>query len=350
MNAEWLSDARKIPDEVMNYLRRIAVSAVEEKHFSPETIAHVFGISRSSIYDWLRWYREQGEEALDSRSAPGASPIITAEMDKWLRGTVLNSTPVDHGYDTLLWTCPILVELLNRHHGIYITPASVAFHLHRLGLSCQAPCYKSRDQDAAQVDAFLDKEFPEIQKVAQEMGADIGFEDEAGVGVRTRAGRTWGEVGHPPQVVVSDRREGCNVLSIVTAEGELQYSLEDKHINGKRYIEFLQQIMDERERPLIVIADRASFHTSAEVQKFVRENCQRIRMYFFPPYSPELNPDEQVWNEIKHRQIGRQPVKNKTDLKRRLYMALKKLKQRTDKVRSFFQLPNTKYAALPKTL
>lgn len=39
MKAEWMFDARKIPDEVMNYLRRIAVRAVEEKHYSPEVVA-----------------------------------------------------------------------------------------------------------------------------------------------------------------------------------------------------------------------------------------------------------------------------------------------------------------------
>ena len=50
MKADWLSDACKIPDEVMNYLRPIAVRAVEEKHYSPELIADIFGISRSSIY------------------------------------------------------------------------------------------------------------------------------------------------------------------------------------------------------------------------------------------------------------------------------------------------------------
>jgi transposase len=53
MNAEWMLDARKIPDEVMNYLRRIAVQAVEEKHYSPEVAADFLNISRSSIYDWL---------------------------------------------------------------------------------------------------------------------------------------------------------------------------------------------------------------------------------------------------------------------------------------------------------
>jgi transposase len=54
MNASGLSDARKIPDEVMNYLRRLAVRAVEEQGHSPEWVAAIFGISRSSLYEWLR--------------------------------------------------------------------------------------------------------------------------------------------------------------------------------------------------------------------------------------------------------------------------------------------------------
>ena len=54
MNAIWLSDFRKIPDEVMSYLRRMAVRAVEDNHHSPELIADILGISRSCIYDWLR--------------------------------------------------------------------------------------------------------------------------------------------------------------------------------------------------------------------------------------------------------------------------------------------------------
>ena len=39
MNAQWLFDARKIPDEVMNYIRRIAVRAIKEKDYSPELVA-----------------------------------------------------------------------------------------------------------------------------------------------------------------------------------------------------------------------------------------------------------------------------------------------------------------------
>ena len=112
MNAEWMFDARKIPDEVMNYLRRIAVRAIEEKDYSPELVADFLGIDRTSIYDWLRKYHNKGEEALDTGKAPGAEFVMTPEIDQWLKETILNTTPADHGYDTVLWTLEIIVNLL----------------------------------------------------------------------------------------------------------------------------------------------------------------------------------------------------------------------------------------------
>src|SRR5512144_2978621 len=83
MKADWLPDARKIPDEVLNYLRRLAVRAVEEKHYSLELIAAIFGISGSSIYDWLRCYCAGGEASLDTRTAPGAPAAIRPIMQWW---------------------------------------------------------------------------------------------------------------------------------------------------------------------------------------------------------------------------------------------------------------------------
>jgi transposase len=349
MKAKWMFDARKIPDEVMNYLRRIAVRAVEEKHYSPEVVADFLDISRSSIYDWLREYREKGEEALDTRKAPGAPQVITPEIDRWLRETILHSTPEAHGYDTVLWTLAILVDLLKDRFGLWVSDATVAVHLHQMDLSCQRPCYQARQQDPRKVEDFLDRKFPMIQRVAEKMGADIAFEDETGIRILTRSGRTWGEVNSPPTVIVNQQRGGYNVLSAITAKGELMFDIEEKTINGKRYIAFLEKILKGRTRPLMVIADNATFHRSQEVRDFVRSHRHQIRLFFFPTYSPKLNPDEQVWNEVKHRKLQKQPIKNKSDLKRRIDGALNFLKEKTEKVRSFFQLPDTKYAAIPES-
>jgi hypothetical protein len=58
-----------------------------------------------------------------------------------------------------------------------------------------------------------------------------------------------------------------------------------------------------------------------------------------------MNPDEQVWNEIKTHQIGKQPIKDKIDLKKRLRSALAFLQKNARKVASFFELTDTQYAS-----
>ena len=348
MNADWMSDARKIPDEVMNYVRRIAVRAVEEKHYSPELAADFLGISRSSIYDWVHKYREEGEEALDTRKAPGAELVMTPEIDQWLRQTVLTSTPEAHGYDTVLWTLNIIVDLLKKQFGLWVSDSIVALHLHGMNLSCQVPCYQAKQQDPRKVEDFVNHKFSLIQRVAAKIGADIAFEDEAGMGILTRSGRTWGEVNSTPIVTVNQQRGGYNVLSAITAAGELTFDVEEKSIDGKRYIKFLEKLLDGRTRPLIVIADNATVHRSKEVRDFVRNHRHQIRMFFFPPYSPKLNHDEQVWNEVKHRNLEKEPIKNKPDLNRIINGLLRSLKEKTERVRSFFKLNDTKYAAIPE--
>lgn len=346
MKAEWLFDARKIPDEVMNYLRRIAVQAIEEKHYSPELVADLLGISRSSIYDWLNWYRNGGEEDLDTRKALGAPLVITPDIDEWLKETIVHSTPEDHGYDTVLWTLNIIVDLLNEKFGILVSDSIVDIHLHRLNLSCQQPCYHALNQDPVKVEQYLKDEFPKIQKLAQEIGADIGFEDESWVGANTRSGHTWGLVGSPPIVRASDDRGGYHLLSMVTAQGELVYRVDERSINSEVYIEFLKKLLVNRERPLLLIVDNASYHTSKKVKEFVERHHDKIQLFFLPPHSPELNPDEQVWNQIKHRGVEKKPIKNKRDLEHRLYVGLEKLQKNIEIIRSFFKLPTTRYANL----
>ncbi len=346
MSNEWLRDARKIPDEVMSYLRKIAVRAIEDKDYSPELIADTFGISRTAIYDWLRRYHRDGYSGLDTRQSPGSPSIITEEMDRWLKDTVCNHTPEDFGYDIVLWTREILAELLNEKYGIDVGGSIVSLHLKRLGLSYQKPWFRANEQDPRKVEHFLNDTFPRIQRLAEKIGADIAFEDEAGIGLQTHSGKTWGEIGTTPEVFVTGKRGGFNILSTVTAEGILQFSIEEGKIDSDKYIAFLRQLLQGRTNPIILIADRAPFHHSGKVRDFVRLHRKEIRVYFLPSYSPELNPDEQVWNSVKSKKIGRKSVRTKQELKRKIDSSLRSLQHKIEKVKSFFKLPHTKYAAL----
>jgi transposase len=279
MSSSWHNDGRKIPDEVMSYIRQIAVRAVEEKGYGPEDVIKIFGLSRSCIYEWLRKYREEGFTGLETQKAPGAKPVITQEMDVWLRETVLQTTPEAYGYDTRLWNRDILAELLYQHFGVRVRGRTMRRHLRKMKLSYPKPRYRAQEHDPEEVRHFLEDKFPRIQHLAQKMGAEIGFEDEAGVDIATRHGRTWGERGKTPQVLATDRRGRYNMLSIVSAAGTLRYHVTDEHVRSKQFIAFLKQLLKARKRPLILLLDRASFHKSKNGSNpsfnFLRLNMQR---------------------------------------------------------------------------
>jgi transposase len=345
MSEEWMNDARKIPDDVISYIRKIAVRAIEGDQISPELIAKIFHIDRTAIYAWLRRFNEGGYPALNTQKAPGAPQEITGSAEAWLKETIIEKTPRDFGYETALWTRDILAEILNNKFDLDVAGSTVGTHLRKIGLSYQKPWFRAQEQDPVKVAHFLNDTFPRIQRLARKISADIGFEDEAGAGLQTHSGKTWGAIGRTPEVAVTGKRGGFNLLSMVTADGLLRFSISEKKVDSAEYIKFLTGLLKGRSRPLILIADRARFHHSKEVRDYVASHRAKIRVYFLPPYSPELNPDEQVWNDVKDKKIGRKAIKTKAELKKSLYSVLRKLQRETTKVRSFFALPSTKYAA-----
>ena len=131
----------------------------------------------------------------------------------------------------------------------------------------------------------------------------------------------------------------------ITVQGDMSYSIKEGRINGERCIEFLEELILNRKRPLILFVDHATFHNSKLVRDYVGVHRGQLRIFFLPKRASGFNPDEQVWNEVKNNRIGKQPVKNKVDLKDRLTLALDSLKQNTKRIISFFHMPDTKYAS-----
>jgi hypothetical protein len=191
----------------------------------------------------------------------------------------------------------------------------------------------------------LNDKFPRIKRYAEKVGAEIGFEDEAGVYLNAHAGRSWGARGETPEVIATGKRGKFNILSIVTPEGRMRFSIAADNISIPTATSLFSNACWREESdcsscssitPRSTIRRRCAFH---------RTNRDKIRMYFLPGYAPEHNPAEQLWGELKDKRIGRQPVKNNVDLKKRLYSTLRSLQHKAERILSFFQLPDTKYAA-----
>lgn len=236
--------------------------------------------------------------------------------------------------------------LLREEFSLKLSVSSVGRLLRQLGLSCQRPLFRATEQDPQCVRRWREKEFPVIQRLAKQAGARIFFGDEAGVRTDYHAGTTWGVRGQTPVVPRTGGRHSLNMLSVVNARGELRFMLVKGRVNGEVFAEFLRRLMHNAEQPVFLILDGHSIHRSRPVRDVVASQDGKLRLFFLPPYSPELNPDEQVWNYVEHHGVGRAALRSAAELGKFVLARLRSLQRLPWTVRMFFLTPDTQYAAL----
>jgi transposase len=323
--------------------RRAAVDAVRAGEPIP-VVARVMGISRRALFLWLERYRHGGYEALREGHRSGRQRKVNAEVLRWLYEAITQSDPRQYQFPFCLWTLGIVRVLLKRRFSIALSKSGVSRLLAHLGLSPQRPIYKSYKRNPRKMKQYLDKTFPGLRALAHRTGAMIYFVDEAAVRSDAHRGTTWGKIGQTPEVADSGDRFSLKLISAVSPRGDMRFNCLEGRMNGARFVEFLKKLRADAGRPIIVIADNASYHGSGPVQRYVAESQGEVVVEHLPAYCPDLNPDEQVWNHAKGR-LSKLFVATKEEFKAALFSIMLSIQRTSDLVLSFFQLPGTKYAA-----
>lgn len=337
-------DARSLDHKTLEEIRIRAVERVQAGE-SPEVVIKSLGFSRACIYNWLALYRAGGWQALKARALAGRPPKITGAQMRWLFKTIVEKSPLQFRFEFALWTRPIIQVLLREEWKLRLSLTSIGRLLKQLGLSCQRPLFRATEQDPIRVAYWRETAFPAIREQARQQKAVIYFGDEAGVRSDYHAGTTWGVKGQTPVVLRSAERARVNMLSAISAKGDMRFMLEAGRVTGAVFIEFLRRLLRGAATPVFLILDGAPIHKSKLVTKFVTSTAGRLRLFFLPAYAPELNPDEQVWNYVKNHGIGRQGLVRAADLRERVTSRLRSLQQLPWTIKMFFLTPDTQYAA-----
>lgn len=338
-------DGRKLSHKTLEEIRVRAVQRVQSGE-SPEAVIAALGFSRSCIYAWLARYRAGGWSALKARALSGRPTKIDGRQMRWIYNTVVGSSPLQHRFEFALWTRAMIQALLKEEFGLRLSLSSVGRLLGQLGLTCQRPVFRAYEQNPELVKKWRELDYPAIQSLAKKAGAEIYFGDEAGLRSDYHSGTTWGACGQTPVVAASGKRFGLNMISAVSARGLLRFMVVKGKVNGPQYVEFLKRLIYRAERPIFLIVDGHPVHKSRVVKQYVESTGGRLRLYHLPPYAPELNPDEQVWNHVKNHGVGRAAVRTVDQLKQLVISRLRSLQKLPWTVRMFFLTPDTQYAAL----
>jgi hypothetical protein len=182
-----------------------------------------------------------------------------------------------------LWTRSMIRALIRSKFGIKLSLASVGRLLAQMGLTCQKPLTRAFEQDATLVKLWVEREFPKIQALAKKEKAAIFFGDESGVRSDFHAGTTWGIRGQTPVIGHTGKRFRLNMISAISAKGELRFMTTTNKITAPVFIEFLKRLITNYSKTIFLVVDESSTHKAKVVQCYLESVKDCLRLFFFPP-------------------------------------------------------------------
>lgn len=136
---------------------------------------------------------------------------------------------------------------------------------------------------------------------------------------------------------VFETYDHLSVMSGLTLAGQLFTLIRSEPLTGTESVCFLKQVHRQLGTKLLVIWDGSPIHRSAEVKSFLAEGGTRsIRLEPLPPYAPDLNPDEGVWQLLKTVEMRNLCCADFDHLYRQLYLAIRRLRRKPHLLQTCF--------------
>lgn len=339
------SDARSLPPAGQEDLRRKAVQAVRDGKTQGEA-ARLFGVARPTVNKWCQQYAAGGARALAARRRgrrPGKA--LPAAQAARIRRRIADRHPEQLKLPFALWTRAAVQQLIACECGVALSIWTVGRYLRDWGFTPQKPARRALEQDAAAVRRWLHEEYPAIAAQAKRENGEIYWEDEMGLRSDHAVGRSFAPRGRTPTIVMTGQRFGCNVISAITNRGRLHFRVFRGRFVTRVYLDFLKRLVRQAPRKPFVIADGHPVHKAAAVRRWLQANAHRIRQFLLPPYSPELNPDEYLNQDVKSNAVGRRRATDATELIQNVRGYLAGTQRSPTIVQSYFHAEPVRYAA-----
>jgi len=337
-------DARSISRDGQEAIRLQAVKAVLGGMKKIDAAEH-FGIHRGTVQRWMKEYREGGKRALKKKKqGRPQGKKIDQKQAKMISRLITDKTPDQLKLPFMLWTRDAVRELVHYRTGVYVSLPTVGRWLKDWGFTPQKPVRRAFEQDPVAVQRWLDEKYPAIRKAAKKEGAQIHWGDEMGMRSDHQTGTSYGLRGKTPVIPGTGKRFSCHMVSTVTNRGTLRFMIFKERFKADVFVRFLRRLIKSSKRKVYLIVDGHPVHKSGKVKKWVEKNKKDVRLFYLPSYSPELNPDEFLNQDVKSNAVGRRRAESQSELMADVRGYLRSTQKQPEIVRSYFHAPSVKYA------
>ena len=196
----------------------------------------------------------------------------------------------------------MVTEMIRKEFGVTVRARTLRRWLRRIGFSWRKDRYVPYRSVSKERQEEFKREVGERAVQRRADGMIIFAEDEAAVQRSQNPAYGWRPTGGREQARASFSRESVRIFGAMS-QGELRIKIVES-TNSETFREFLEEIRRNRPR-LFMVLDNASYHKSKAVREYVESTGGDIELEFLPPYTPQLNPVETVWRDLKKRLAGR---------------------------------------------
>lgn len=341
-------DMRQLSPKAQEAVRVNVVRAVLTEGLTQTAAAALFGVSRASVNTWVGHVKKRGEEALRS-GRRGAKAGDGALLAPWqaakITSIIRDRCPDQLKFPFALWTREAVQHLIRREFGVELAITTVGNYLRRWGFSPQKPAVRAYERNPEAVRRWLEEEYPAIAARAKREGAIIWWGDEMGLRSRHVAGTSYSPRGETPVVSATGKVFGCNMISAITNRGELAFMLFEGRFNAAVFQDFVERLLRQCEKKVFLILDNLKVHKANVLRPWFAENAERVERFYLPSYSPDLNPDEILNQDLKTNAIGKKRARTLEQLIANTTNHLLARKAQPQVVTGFFGEKHVRYAA-----
>lgn len=298
-------------------------------------VADAFNVDRTTLFRWVQKYHNNGENGLQRKPVCGR-PRLLEQLDEEVFRKIVMCPASEFGYETDLWTVRRLRAVLAELCEVTLSKNTVWRRLRDAGLTYQKPERQYFQVDEKARRKWLRTEVPKIRRTVRKFRAILYFQDESNVSLTAFLGKTWAICGQTPRVPVTGARGGVSAMSALSGQGRLLFRLFDKRICSGEVIDFLDQMLQfHKGRHLVVVMDQAKPHTSQMTTAYI-QGQRRLHVFYLPKYSPDWNPDEKIWNHLKHHELKAHQARTRDELKDLTQDKLQRMSKNPSLLRGLF--------------
>ena len=261
-------------------------------------------IQETTVGRWYRRFDAVGVAAVHGgKRGPkpgGEKHKLSDEQLKALKRVVVDKTPDQLKFDFALWSSKAIKEYVQSKYGLSISRRTARRYMQKMGFTYQCPVKAAREQNPVLVKKWLETDYPAIRKEAAESGSTIYWADESSVLTCATKARGYSPVGVSPVLAApANRSIRCNMISAVSNRGEMHFMVFDGAMNADVFKDFMVRLMRDSPCRVFLIVDNLRVHHATVLGKWLKENSRKIKLFYLPSYSPELNPDEYLNRDVK---------------------------------------------------